>query len=169
MAKQLSPNVALWWIPEGTATWNPDAPSAAILTDVRNFSKAVVSGYTLNPTDSDTAPSNTIDVASNSETPTFYNYEGNVTFEREEVGAGADTNSARTKAFTQFKTAGSRGYWVRRIGFRDSVAAAATQKVDVFFFEADHPQDVVEDGGVIQYTVPFLPQGKMVLNVALAA
>ena len=55
------------------------------------------------------------------------------------------------------------------MGYLSTVAAAAGQKVSSYKFINDNPQDVVEDGGPVQYTVPFLPQGKMALNVTLVA
>lgn len=167
MAKMMSPKTTLWWVPIGTVGFNPDSPSAAVLTPARNVSNAVVSGYTLNPTDSDTDDSTSIADGANSQTPTFANYEGNITFFRE--GDLANTTSDYAKAFAFFKQPDAEGYWVRRVGFRSNVAAAAAQEVDVFHFSSDVPQDVVGDSGPIQFTVPFLPQGKMVLSKALVA
>jgi hypothetical protein len=166
----MSPNTTIWWVPKSTVGFDPDAPSAALLTEALNISCAVVSGYTLNPTDSDTVDDATICNSANSSTPTFYNYEGNISFERESTGVDADDASARARAFDFFKHPDAEGYFVRRHGYRETVAAAAAQEVSVFYFISDNPQDVVaDDGGPIQMTVPFLPQGKMVLNKALVA
>jgi len=165
MAKMMSPKTTLWWVPANTVGWNPDAPSAAKLTAALNVSTAVVSGYTLNPTDSDTDDSTSIADGANSQTPTFGNYEGNMTFFRE--GDSANTTSDAAKAWAFFKAPDAEGYWVRRVGFRHTVAAAAGQEVDIFHFSSDVPQDVVGDSGPIQFTVPFLPQGKMVLSKTL--
>lgn len=167
MAKMMSPNTTIWWVTD--AAYNPDAPSAAKLTLAANISGAVVSGYTLNPTDSDTDDSTSIIDGANVEVPTYYNYEGNITFFRDaDVLA---TTSDYAKAFAFFKTRGNTagGYLVRRIGYASTVAAAAGQVVSSFKFISDNPQDVVEDGGPIEFTVPFLPQGKMALNVTLVA
>lgn len=174
MAKMMSPNTTIWWVPAsatiGTAPgtpYDPDAPSLQFLTDARNISCAVVTGYTLNPTDSDTDDSTSICDSANVETPTFYNYEANVTFFRE--GDSANTTSDYYKAFQFFKQADAEGYLVRRVGYRNTVAAAAGHIVDSFKVSSDNPQDVVDDGGPIQMTVPFLPQGKMSLEKALVA
>lgn len=170
MAKMMSPNTTVWWVPVDTVGFDPDAPSAALLTEALNVSCAIVSGYTLNPTDSDTDPTTSICNSANVATPTFYNYEGNITFFREEEGANKDNTSAYARAFDFFKHPDAEGYFVRRYGYRESVAPAVGQEVSVFKFISDNPQDVVpDDGGPIQMTVPFLPQGKMVLNVALVA
>lgn len=170
MAKMMSPNTTIWWVPKATVGFDPDAPSAAILTQARNISCAVVSGYTLNPTDSDTDGTTSICNSANVSTPTFYNYEGNLQFFRESEGVDKDITSAYARAFGFFKNADAEGYLVRRHGYRETVAAAAGQEVSVYSFMTDNPQDTVpDDGGPIQMTVPFLPQGKMVLNAALVA
>ena len=168
--KMMSPSETIWWVPAGTAGWNPESPSAAVLTEARNISCAVVSGYTLNPTDSDTDDTTSICNNANTTDYTFYNYEGNLTLFREEVGVNADATSPASRAFEFFKHEDADGYLVRRMGYAESTPAAAGQEVSVFKFMSDFPQDVVGDsGGAIQMTVPFLPQGQMVLNVALAA
>ncbi len=165
MAKMMSPNTTIWWITN--VAYNPDVPSAAILTTAANISCAIVSGYSLNATDSDTDDTTSICDGANVDVPTFYNYEASLTFFRD-----ADTTATTTdfaKAFTFFKAGKQSGYLVRRVGYLSSVAAAAAQKVSSYKVMSDNPQDVVEDGGPVQYTVPFLPQGKMALNIALAA
>lgn len=166
MAKMMSPNTTIWWVPE-SANWNPAAPSAALLTAARNISCAVVSGYTLNATESDTDDSTSICDGANVELPTYYNYEANITFFRE--SDIANTTSDYAKAFAFFKDGRKSGWLVRRVGHVSSVAAAAAQVVSSYKVISDYPQDVVEDGGPIEFTVPFLPQGTMVLNTALVA
>jgi len=165
MAKMMSPNTTIWWVAD--PTYNPDTPSAALLTNARNISCAIVSGYTLNATDSDTDDSTSICDGANAGVPTFYNYEGNLTFFRDaDVIA---TTSDFAKAFAFFKNGKAEGYLVRRVGYPSTQAAAAGQKVSSYKFISDNPQDAVEDGGPVQYTVPFLPQGKMALSKTLVA
>lgn len=174
--KMMSPKTSIWFVPEsaritvGTDTnvaFDPDAPQLPFLTNARNVSCAVVAGYTLNPTDSDTDDSRSICDAANVATPTFYNYEANITFFRE--GDPANTTSDYYKAFQFFKHKGARGYLVRRLGFLSNVAPAAGQEVSSYLVVSDNPQDVFEDNGPIQFTVPFLPQGKMGLYKTLVA
>lgn len=167
MAKMMSPNTTIWWVTD--VAYDPDVPSALKLTTAANISCAVVSGYTLNPTDSDTDSSTSICDGANIEVPTYYNYEGNITFFRDADLAA--TTSDYAKAFAFFKTRGNTagGYLVRRIGYASTVAAAVSQVVSSFKFISDNPQDVVEDGGPIEFTTPFLPQGKMSLNKTLVA
>lgn len=166
MAKMMSPNTTIWWVPE-SANYDPALPSAALLTAARNISCAVVSGYTLNATDSDTDDSTSICDGANVDVPTFYNYEANITFFRDADMTA--TTSDFAKAFAFFKQGKQSGWLVRRVGYLSSVAAAVGQKVSSYKVMSDNPQDVVEDGGPIQYTVPFLPQGNMALNTTLVA
>lgn len=166
MAKMMSPNTTIWWVPD-SANYNPAAPSAALLTVARNISCAIVSGYTLNATESDVDDSTSICDSANVELPTYYNYEANMTFFRD--SNVADVTSDYSKAFAFFKLGRQAGWLVRRMGYLSSVAAAATQVVSSYKVISDFPQDVVEDGGPIEFTVPFLPQGNMDLNRALVA
>lgn len=166
MAKMMSPNTTIWWVPD-TVAYDPDAPSAALLTPARNISCAIVSGYTLNATDSDTDDSTSICDGANSGVPTFYNYEGNLTFFRDADVAA--TTSDYAKAFAFFKQGKQAGWLVRRVGYPSTVAAAVGQKVSSYKFISDNPQDAVQDGGPVEYTVPFLPQGKMSLRKTLVA
>lgn len=170
MAKMMSNTVTLWWVPADTPGFDPAAPSAAALTEPRNISCAVVSGYTMNPTDSDTDGTTSICNDSNVSTPTFYNYEGNLTFFRQAEGVDMDVTAAYARAFEFFKHPDAEGWFVQREGYKQTVAAAAGQEVRVFKFISDNPQDVVpDDGGPIQMTVAFLPQGEMYLDVPLVA
>ena len=166
MAKMMSPNTTIWWVPE-SANWNPLVPSAALLTAARNISCAVVSGYTLNATDSDVDDSTSICDGANVELPTYYNYEANITFFRD--SDPTNITSDYYKAFNFFKAGRQPGWLVRRVGYLSTVAAAATQVVSSYKVISDYPQDVVEDGGPVEFTVPFFPQGNMDLNRALVA
>lgn len=168
--KMMSPAETLWFVPKGTAGWDPKTPSAAALTAARNLSCAIVSGYTLNPTDSDTDDTTSICNSSNSADPTFYNYEANMTFFRESEGADKDATSPEARAFELFKSVDVAGDWVRRVGKMNTAPAAAGDEVDIFSVQSDYSQDVVPDGGgPIQITVPFLAQGYMNINATLVA
>ena len=166
MAKMMSPLTTIWWVPD-SANWNPLIPSAALLTTARNISCAVVSGYTLNATDSDTDDSTSICDGANVELPTYYNYEANITFFRDSDPTNVVSDYA--KAFAFFKAGRQAGWLIRRVGYLSTVAAAATQVISSYKVISDYPQDVIEDGGPIEFTVPFLPQGNMDLNRALVA
>lgn len=170
MAKRMSNKETLWWVPADTPGFDPSSPSAAALTEARNVSCAIVSGFTLNPTDSDTDGTTSICNTANVATPTFYNYEGNFTFFRQAEGADMDETAAYARAFEFFKHPDAEGWWVQRSGYPQTTAPAAGQLVRVYKFSSDNPQDVVpDDGGPIQFTVVFLPQGEMFLDVPLVA
>lgn len=167
--KMMAPNETIWWVPISglTPAFNPDAPTAAALTNVltTNISCAVVTGYTLNATASDTDDSSSICDNANVASPTFYNYEANLVFFRE--GQVTDLTSTAAKVFALFRKPDAEGYLVRRVGYPSTQAAVAGQVVSSFYVSSDVPQDTVTDGGPIQMTVPFLPQGKMALNKTL--
>lgn len=167
--KRMSNKETIWWVPADTPGFNPATPNASALTEARNLSCAIVSGFTLNPTDSDTDSTTSICNNANVSTPTFYNYEGNLTFFRQAEGADMDETAAYARAFEFFKEPDAAGWLVQRSGYAQTLQAQAGQLVRVYKFSSDNPQDVVpDDGGPIQMTVPFLPQGEMFLDVALS-
>jgi hypothetical protein len=164
MPKMMSPNTAIWWITD--PTYDPLAPSAALLTDAANLSKAIVNGYTLNPTKSDVDTSTNITDTSKVETPVRYNYEGNLTFNRESDQTA--TTTAYARAFAFFKSERTTGFLVRRTGYLSDFPADAGQLVDSFKFINDVPKDVVEEN-LINFATKFSPQGVMELRKALVA
>lgn len=164
MPKMMSPNTTIWFVPLAGIT-NPNAPTAAQITAGTNISAAIVTGYTLGATDSDTDDSKTIVDEGNVSTPTFGNYEANISFFRDGIG---DTPTVFTTAYNLFKDGRVEGWLVSRHGYKATVAAAATQLVSVFRVFSDFAQDIEGDGGApIQFTVPFKPQGQMAINVAV--
>lgn len=167
--KMMAPNETIWWVPISglTPAFDPDAPTAAALNNAltTNISCAIVTGYTLNATASDTDDSSSICDNANVASPTFYNYEANLVLFRE--GDAEDDSSVYAKVFELFRYPDAEGYLVRRVGYANDTAAAAGQVVSSFYVSSDVPQDTVTDGGPIQMTVPFLPQGKMSLNKTL--
>lgn len=164
MAKMMSPNTTIWWVPlAGIA--NPMAPTTAEINAGTNISCAIVTGYTLNATASDTDDSKSICDDSNVQTPTFDNYEANLTFFRSDLVA---TTAVYQTAFNLFKTARVEGYLVSRQGKKSDQVAAVNDLVSVYRVISDSPTDVEGDGGsAIQFGVPFLPQGVMNLNYKL--
>lgn len=170
MAKLMAPNETIWWVSKAdNPTFDPKSPSAAVLTNDNNISCAITTGYSLNPTDSDTDDTSTICDSANVATPTFRNFEGNLTMIREEIGQNEDQASGRYKAWEFFKHKGAEGWLVRRIRGLNFEPAEAGQKVEIYSFITDNPQEGAEDSAVVTYTVPFLPQGFSILNVALGA
>lgn len=166
MAKMMSPNTTIWWVPSSVA-WDVLNPSAALLTTARNISCAIVTGYSLGVIDSDKDNSKSICASANTDTPTRYNYDAALTFFRSSDMVESVSDFA--KAFAFFKNGRPTGWLVRRIGYLSTVAAAIGHKVSSYQFTADNPQDVVVDGGPIEFTVKYLQQGSMGLNKALLA
>lgn len=165
MAKLMSPNTTIWWVPlAGIANYL--APTAAEVTAGTNLSAAIVTGYTLGATDSDTDDSKTIVDEGNVQTPTFGNYEASLSFYRDGIG---DTPTIFSTAYNLFKTGRVEGWLVSRHGYKSTVAATAAQLVSIFRVFSDFGQDVEGDGGApIQFTVPFKPQGQFATNIPLA-
>lgn len=164
MAKMMSPNTTIWWVPlAGIA--NPASPTVAEINAGTNISCAIVTGYTLGATDSDTDDSKSICDDANVLTPTFDNYEANLSFFRSDLVA---VTAVYDTAFNLFKVDRVEGYLVSRHGKVSTALAATGDIVSVFRVISDAPQDVEGDGGApIQFTVPFLPQGVVTINKTL--
>lgn len=165
--KMMNPNTTIWWFDEADLP-NPAAPAVGDFTAAKNISCAIVTGYTLNATDSDTDDSKSICDEGNVATPTWDNYEANITFFRD--ADSSDATSVYNIAFDLFKAKGATGYLVRRLGKKNTEPVAAGDIVSVFKVISDNPQDVDGgDTGPIQFTIPFLAQGEMHLNVPVVA
>lgn len=170
MAKLMNPNTTIWWVPEGGFA-DPANPTVEELNAGENISCAIVTGFTLNPTDSDTDDTRSICDEGNVANPTWDNYEANLTFFRTAETTPTDANDlAMDTAFELFRNKGAAGYLVRRIGKKNNIIAAIGDIVSVFKVLSDNPQDIAGgDEGPIQLTVPFLQQGEMHLNVEIEA
>lgn len=158
--KMMSPNTTIVWVPISGVV-DPNNPTAIELNNGVNISCAIVRGYTLNPTASDTDATASICDEGNVENRTYANYEGNITFFRD--ANIQDNVSVYNRAWALFRRAGARGFLYRRVGKKSSIAFVAGDEVEGFLFESDWPQtiDGGDSGGPIQFTVPFLPQGTM--------
>ena len=181
ITKMMSPNISIWWVDIANAATAEDCLSAALYTAgtgaAVDISCAVVSGFTLNPTDSETDSTTSICDSAASNTPVRDAYEASLTFFREAysgANGSANANSPATKAFELFKKGGvsanKTGWLVKRVGFKQGTAVATGQLLSVFKVTPDNPQDEIGDGNQpIQFTVPFLPQGEMLINEPVTA
>lgn len=162
--KMMAPNSTVVWIPlAGVA--DPSALTAAEVLAGTNLSPAIVTGYTLGSTKSDVDNSKDITQEGDVETPTFGNYEGNLTFFRSDL---VNVTAAYKAAYDLFKVGRSEGYLVHRIGYKNSVPVAAGQKASIYSFTADYARDIEGDGGApVQFNVPFMPLGFKRLNEPL--
>ena len=180
--KMLPPATSLWWVPAEAITdraalllpetynGGPEGTPAPV---AQNLSCAVVSGYTLNPTDSDTDSTSSICDEGNVETPIRDNYEGSLTFFREAVtGDVVGAETVYDKAFRLFKdgrrNGAIEGYVVERLGWRQGAPVADGQVLSIYQFVADNPRNEVGDAAQpIQFTVPLFQQGWMRQNMEL--
>lgn len=176
--KMLAPNTTLWWLDQGALT-TPKTPKvsefvAALLSAVpgsmgMNISPAVASGYSLNPSDSDTQTSTSIVDTGSGVSRGAANYAASIPFFRE-ADPTTNATSIYLLANKLFKTKGRMGYLVRRIGKVNTTALAAGDLLEVYLFMSWTSRVVVGgSGGPIQFVVPFLQQGSLNVNVAAVA
>lgn len=164
--KMMAPKTTIWWVTD--PTFDPLKPKVTLLTDARNISCAIATGYTLNPTDSNTDDSTSICNDNNGQTPTTYNYEASLTLFRD--SDLADITSAFSKAWKLFEAkTGEPGYLVRRLGKLNTAPAAVGDEVSSFKLIAEDPADVVSEDGPIQATIEFFKQGQMELYKPVVA
>lgn len=155
--KMLNPNTTIWVLPESGVV-NPEAPTAAELNAGENISCAIVRGYTLNPTASDTDDSASICDTGNVANRLYDNYEGELTMFRD--GDTEDAVSVYNIAHELFKEPDQRVWVYRRLGKRNTVAAVTGDEVEGFLFSNDRLRSIDGgDAGPIQFTVPLLAQG----------
>lgn len=156
--KMLNPNTTLWAIEADDVTDIMQLDAETLNTDALNFSCAVVRGYTLNPTDSDTDDSASICDSGNVENRLYDNYEGEFTMFRD--ADVEDATSVFNQAFEWFKEPDKVFYIVRRVGKKNTAPAVAGDEVEAFLFTNDNMRSVDGgDDGPIQFTVPMLQQG----------
>lgn len=165
--KMLNPNTTLWVIPENGIV-DPLEPTVAEINAGENISCAVVRGYSLNPTDSDTDDSASICDTGNVANRLYDNYEGELTMFRD--GDSSDATSVYNIAFDLFKEPDQRVWVARRLGKRNTLPAVATDEVELFLFSNDRIRSVDGgDAGPIQFTVPLLAQGTYTGYVTVSA
>lgn len=165
MPKMMSPNTRIDFYPENGFA-DPENPTILELNAGTNISPAIVTGYTLNFTDSDTDDSKTIVDEGNVQNRGFANYEASLGFYRAPIGATDAESVAFNTARSLFKAQEHvTGWLVSRHGWKSSVAYAAGQHISIFKVTSDFPRDEEGDGGTpIQFTVPFLAQGEAYAN-----
>lgn len=171
--KMVNPNTAIWWIPAAGLT-TPSAPSAAQINAGTRISSALVTGYTLKMSDSNTDNSKTVEDEGNVETATLKNYEGKLQFFRDDIGSG--TQDVPVPAVYQsvldlFAVPYVEGWLVSRYGRKASVAVAATHVVSVYKFKNDVLRTLEGDAGEtpVMVEVEFLKSGEAYPNVVCAA
>lgn len=165
--KMLNPNTTIWVIPESGIV-NPLLPEVGEINLGENISCAIVRGYTLNPTDSDTDDSASICDTGNVATRLYDNYEGELTMFRD--ADVSDAASVYNEAYEMFKEPDTRVWVARRLGKKNTAAAAVGDEIELFLFVNDRIRSIDGgDGGPIQFTVPLLPQGTYTGYVSVVA
>jgi hypothetical protein len=155
--KLLSPNTTLWAIPlAGVADPAGVGPTVAEINAGTNFSCAVVTGYTLGPTDPDTDDSTSICDNGNVVTQTYDNYEMAITMFRDDTLA--DAVSVYNIAYALFKQP-AEFIFVRRIGKQSTLPAVATDIVDWFGFDVDYFKDLDDRKAPMQFSIKGIPDG----------
>ena len=175
-SKLLRPNVGIY-VATSDAFAGADitasgwAPTLAQITDatkVFNISPAVIDGYTLNLTDSDTNSSLSVVDNAQVNTPTNFNYEASFDGFR-------DANTGATSVYNKFRDlfatapVGTKYYLVKRIGKAHDAAFAQGDLISVFGVTTDFTDDLLADGEMIRYGARFLQTGEVAVNVAIAA
>ena len=164
--KMMSPKTTIWWVPLAGLT-TPAAPKATEINAGTNISCAIVTGFTLNATASDTDDSKTICDEGNVQSRTLGNYEANLSFFRDPIGAGP---TVFTTAYDLFKVARVEGWLISRQGKKSTQVAAVADIVSVFKVMNDSSMDETSDKGTpIRFTVPFLQRGAQYTNVDVVA
>lgn len=170
MTKMMAPNTRITWYP-ANAFADPENPTIVELNAGTNISRAVVTGYTLGFTDSDTDDSKSIVDEGNVQNRGFSNYEASLQFFRKPIGATDAESLAYEAARSIFKgEAHVEGWLTARQGYKWDVPFAADHKVSLFKVLSDYYRNISADGGApILFEVPFLQQGEAYPNVEVAA
>ncbi len=156
--KMLNPKTTIWAIDEEDVTDIFSLSANDLNTNGVNISCAIVRGYTLNPTDSDTDDSASICDSGNVENRLYDNYEGELTMFRD--AELTDAASVFNIAFKYFKNPDRRFWIIRRLGKTNTDPAADGDEVEAFLFTNDRTRSVDGgDDGPVQFTVPLLQAG----------
>jgi hypothetical protein len=149
---------------------NPAAPTSAELNSATlayDISCAVLDDYTLNMTDSDTDDTVTVCDIGNVSTPTFRNYEAELTGLKDAVLT--DNTSVYNTFFRLFNNPDIRYWLVKRIGPAQATAFAAGQIVSLYGVSTDYPTNNADDGSMLSMTANFKPTGAYNINYTLVA
>lgn len=163
MAKLMAPNIRIDWYPEGHFA-DIQNPTVAELNSGYNLSCAIVTGYTLDFTDSNTEDTTTIFDDFTSESFLNHSYEADLQFFLAPRGSNEANEKAYRKAEELFYNAeNNTGYLAKRFGFHWDIPydfEQPRQRVDLFKVKADLPKVVSEDAGPILLNVKYIPQGE---------
>jgi len=158
MKKMLNPNTTITVLDEDLVTDIEELDAELLNASGVNISCAIVRGYTLNPTDSDTDDSASICDSGNVENRLYDNYEGELTMFRD--ADVLDNESVFNEAFAYFREPDRRFWVIRRVGKKNTEPFVDGDEIEAFLFANDRTRSVDGgDDGPIQFTVPMLQQG----------
>ena len=167
MAKLMAPNIRIDWYPEGHFA-DIQNPTVAELNSGYNLSCAIVTGYTLDFTDSNTEDTTTIFDDFTSETILNHSYEADLQFFLAPRDSIAGNEEAYRKAEELFYVdQNPKGYLAKRFGFPGDSKYVGNQKVDLFLLQADLPKVLSEEDNPVLLNIRFLPQGEAVSGVTV--
>ena len=159
MAKLMAPNIRIDWYPEGHFA-DPENPTLGELNSGYNLSPAIVTGYTLDFTDTDTVDVATIYDNQTSELFTHSSYEANLQFFLAPRGSSsANESSYRMAEELFYHNQFAKGYLVKRFGYKWNVEFQPGQKIDIFYVQSTIPKVSVEEGKPILLEVTYIPLG----------
>lgn len=159
MAKLMSPNIRIDWYPEDTFS-NPLEPTVNELNRGNNISSAIVTGFTLDFTDSQTEQTTTVFDMFETERFSRHSYEGNLQFFLAPRGSTAGNEAAFRLAEELFYTdENPTGYLVKRFGYKCDEPYSISQMVDIFKFQANLPKVLTEEGAPILLEISYIPKG----------
>ena len=167
MAKLMAPNIRIDWYPEGHFA-DIQNPTVAELNSGYNLSCAIVTGYTLDFTDSNTVDTTTIFDDFTSESILNHSYEADLQFFLAPRDSIAGNEEAYRKAEELFYVdQNPKGYLAKRFGFPGDSKYVGNQKVDLFLLQADLPKVLSEEDNPVLLNIRFLPQGEAVSGVTV--
>ena len=162
MAKLMAPNIRIDWYPEGHFA-DPENPTLGELNSGYNLSPAIVTGFTLDFTDTNTVDAATIYDKQTSELFTHSSYEANLQFFlAPRLSNAANEGSYRMAEELFYHNQLARGYLVKRFGYKWDVKYHVNHKVDIFYVQATIPKVVSEENSPVLLEVMFLPLGEAV-------
>ena len=167
MAKLMAPNIRIDWYPEGHFA-DIQNPTVEELNSGYNLSCAIVTGYTLDFTDSNTEDTTTIFDDFTSESILNHSYEADLQFFLAPRDSIAGNEEAYRKAEELFYVdQNPKGYLAKRFGFPGDSKYVGNQKVDLFLLQADLPKVLSEEDNPVLLNIRFLPQGEAVSGVTV--
>lgn len=168
MAKLMAPSIRIDWYPEGHFA-DVQNPTVAELNSGYNLSCAIVTGYTLDFTNSNTEDTTTIFDSFVVEDFLTHSYEANIQYFLSTRGSDSPNEQSFRDAESLFYVEDSPvGYLSKRFGYLGTESYSISQRVDIFKVQASPPKIITDDSGPILLEVPYIPKGLAVQGVRVS-